>query len=344
MTNVEYELLAQSRAYDNFVAVPIHWAKKIGFLEAGILQIFISKHKYFKEQQKLIDGRFYLTADTIEEICGASKDQQRTVMNKLKKHGFINVQKRGMPAKNFYLLDHKKIVETLDLSKSLDIAPQEVQNPTTSSVNSHNMLVDIAPHVVQNPPQLNKVLHQISNTNQSIIIPSETSEGLVPAPPRTELTKLDDDDAVWESQAIRDLQSQVTDAPTAELLALIVDIVQGIQTAPSGSCFKVGGTLVTQTLIKTQLDKLRKEHIQYVIHTFKSLLDPITNPRAYLLTMLYNAPSDLATSNHQQRTLSSSTKKSKFNNFSAKPMNHDILENIGLGLLTQTEESGHEAS
>ena len=318
MNTTDYELLAQSRAYDNFVAVPIHWAKKIGFLEAGLLQIFISKHKYYKEKKQLTaDGRFFLTVETIKDICGATKDQQKTAMAKLKKYGFVDVKRVGMPAKNYYLLDHKKIVQALDLSQLEESAHQEEQNPPTRSANPANMMAESAPHDVQIPPQLNILLNKGLDNNEieSSPVPSSLTEPNS-SDDKTDVTELVANEQVTGvkdhslnyEQLLQQVHSnimyddlQITHAQHLDLVDEFVFVI--IDTVMDYSeTVRIGDGQKPRSLVTNQLLKLNYNDIEHCVSQLLSVATHIQNKKQYVLTMLYN--SKMESSTHMANRLS----------------------------------------
>lgn len=78
--------------------------RKIGLQNTLVLQHFIDL------QYKLFDGKeFYQQQDRLQEELGLTEWNIKTSINYLVKEGFVFVEKKGIPAKNYYLISEGKI-------------------------------------------------------------------------------------------------------------------------------------------------------------------------------------------------------------------------------------------
>lgn len=78
--------------------------RTIGLQNTLVLQHFIDL------QYKLFGGKeFYQQQDRLQEELGLTEWNIKTSINFLVKEGFVSVEKKGIPAKNYYLISEEKI-------------------------------------------------------------------------------------------------------------------------------------------------------------------------------------------------------------------------------------------
>ena len=65
----------------------------------------------------------------------------------------------------------------------------------------------------------------------------------------------------------------------------MVDVVSS-----TASTIRIGGEVLPLDMVKQRFRQLNSNHIEYVIDSLKQTTTKINNIRAYLLTVLYNAP------------------------------------------------------
>ena len=81
------------------------------------------------------------------------------------------------------------------------------------------------------------------------------------------------------------LRSQCPYDDVENLLELMVDVVSS-----TASTIRIGGEVLPLGPVKERFRQLDNSHIEYVIDSLKQTTTKINNIRAYLLTVLYNAP------------------------------------------------------
>jgi predicted DNA-binding transcriptional regulator len=80
--------------------------RTIGLQNTLLLQHFIDL------QYKVFGGKqFYQQQERIQEELGISERQVKQTISFLLKEGFISVDKKGIPAKNYYLINENKITQ-----------------------------------------------------------------------------------------------------------------------------------------------------------------------------------------------------------------------------------------
>ena len=96
----------------------------IGNVEAEIYNCLIAKHVYYNNQGKLHEGGwFYSTVMDLHLSSGYAEDAQKTAIRHLIKHGLIESELKGLPAKRYF-----RIIPDTDKLTSLIESGQEVQN------------------------------------------------------------------------------------------------------------------------------------------------------------------------------------------------------------------------
>ena len=91
-----------------------HWTlnkvlvRKLGLTETLILQHFIDL------ETNVFDGEFFQQRERIQQELGLSEWIVKTALKNLKDSEVINVIKKGMPYKNYYSVNHSKVIEILN--------------------------------------------------------------------------------------------------------------------------------------------------------------------------------------------------------------------------------------
>ena len=71
-----------------------------------------------------------------------------------------------------------------------------------------------------------------------------------------------------------------------EMVAIMADVMM----MPDGAGITVGGNQLSVGVVKSQLQRLESNHIEYVLDSMSGSAAPIHNIHGYLLTALYRAP------------------------------------------------------
>lgn len=87
--------------------------KLIGLNETALLSDLISKEEYFEQRNMLEDGWFFNTEQNRFEDTGLSPKQQQLAIKKLQKLEIISIQRKSLPAKQWFKINHKRIQEIL---------------------------------------------------------------------------------------------------------------------------------------------------------------------------------------------------------------------------------------
>ncbi len=96
----------------------------IGNAEAEIYNCLIAKHVYYNNQGKLTEGGwFYSTVKDLHLSSGYAEDAQKSAIRHLIKHGLIESELKGLPAKRYF-----RIIPDVEELTSLIDSGQEVQD------------------------------------------------------------------------------------------------------------------------------------------------------------------------------------------------------------------------
>ena len=89
--------------------------------------LMLSQAVYWAKRTTSKDMSFYKTQAEWEEETGLTRHEQAGAQKTLQELGFIKVEKKGMPAKNYYFVQEEAIFEAL-----LEIGSQSSEKRTTS--------------------------------------------------------------------------------------------------------------------------------------------------------------------------------------------------------------------
>ena len=125
------ELLSSS----NFIAVNRTIASEVGLEAAVILGELASEYIYHRSNGNLKDGYFFSTIENLSEKTFLSAHSQRMALSKLQEKGWIDVTRKGIPAKRYIKINEQQVVEFFN-NKSLkflttgdsNFEQQEVKN------------------------------------------------------------------------------------------------------------------------------------------------------------------------------------------------------------------------
>jgi hypothetical protein len=123
---MNYEnLIIGTLSNEAFVMVNKKLAKRLGFIEAGLLGEFIATHKMCKANDSFYkDNWFFITQPYIEKNLGIKRSVFESAVKNLKKENVIEQKKMGLPAKNYYMI--KWDIIALYMSEN---EPQSPSNP-----------------------------------------------------------------------------------------------------------------------------------------------------------------------------------------------------------------------
>ncbi len=149
--NIKKQQLAiEALGSDSFLSINKKLLSAYGPELSVYIGNIIDKYKYFMNKDQLAeDGSFFLTYDDQKIHTGMSEYQLRKCKNKLKDMGVLHTDMRGLPPKEFYLLDLCKLVDEflmniplktkgINLKKLKDNAFENLSNNKETKYNKDN--------------------------------------------------------------------------------------------------------------------------------------------------------------------------------------------------------------
>lgn len=125
-------------ATDNFITVNRTLAAIVGLEAAVILGELASEYNYWRERDGLDeDGFFFSTVENLERRTFLSAHSQRQALGILQEMGFVEVKKKGMPARRYITLNESQIARHLILLEYEKEHPEE--NERAESIDNQSL-------------------------------------------------------------------------------------------------------------------------------------------------------------------------------------------------------------
>ena len=109
---------------DEFILVNKKLLPILGVKATIYLSVLISKEKYFFNRGLLVDNQFWNTQKDMEQLTLLSPKKQSGAIKILKANNLIEVERKGIPFKNYFKINHEKIFQILSLESPVN--PQEI--------------------------------------------------------------------------------------------------------------------------------------------------------------------------------------------------------------------------
>jgi len=139
--------------------------KSIGLHNSIFLSNLIDKYTYFSKEGKLQeDGGFFITLENQTEQVDLSVRILRKCKKQLKEMAIIKTYMKGIPPKEFYIIDFEEIVNIIEEKYDRDIPIKSVRNKTIKSVRNikENKYKENKERLlVKNPPSSNNNISDI---------------------------------------------------------------------------------------------------------------------------------------------------------------------------------------
>ena len=127
---------------DNFLIVNRAVIKIFGLHEAILLSELLSERRYWRKENKLIDGEwFYSTRSNLEDNTGLTPTMQRSALQSLKNAGAVESKQMGLPAKTYYMIVDNKVLENLTTRDNETLQLDE-RNPNSINNNKEKEIIN----------------------------------------------------------------------------------------------------------------------------------------------------------------------------------------------------------
>lgn len=254
-------------------------------------------------------------------LCRDGVDTVKSALTELEDAGYISRKRlrnsRGQLAGIEYTVHEIPVrEEDNETTENVQMAvtEPEVENPPQA-------VTEEKPKV-ENPPQESPLeeKHTLLNTNNILstnILNTNTPSSTISI--NNIYGRIRYDELVEENEGMEDV------------LEAIADVMLEAETSEK-ECM-VNGVKRTPDDIKNKMQKVKKEHIEYVLELLKGNGPEIRNYRLYILTALYNAPAGMAIRRHSgtgtSRVSSAGSpaagRKNRFHNFDERKTNYDDM-------------------
>ena len=143
MEEQDYKTLSEALlGLDSYITFNKTIAMLFGIESAIYLSTLIWKSQYYEKRNMLINGYFFSTQNDMKKNCILSPYKQSEACGILKDYGIIDVVKKGLPSKNHFKINHKKLFEIISNCKSqvnsLKMTSHLTLNDLSKNVKSYN--------------------------------------------------------------------------------------------------------------------------------------------------------------------------------------------------------------
>lgn len=132
----------------NWISYNRDLARKLSVHGALVLSALCSYEKYKNNEE------FYMTYDTIKYYTVLSEYEIKQALKILSKNNVVSIEKKGMPAKNYYKLNEQEITNILLNASELKINEQVGKNTNLDSaselkINEHYKIISISNNIIK---------------------------------------------------------------------------------------------------------------------------------------------------------------------------------------------------
>lgn len=308
---------------ENTVSLNRPLAHAIGLYETLVFSALISKYTYYETRNRVNNGWFFSTVADLQESTTIGEKAQKTAIKHLEDLQLIEYKLMGMPAKRYFriIADVEKLDQLIctgtEISKKLSgsvklsSADRAEQDPPFGGTSS-DVWAEQDPPFGQNmfrcsggtcpplpadkskenkPKKTNPNINQSYHSSESVPKPAEQAQpdGM----DRMDAYKtLIHENIEYDSFAERYQDIDPKQRPSGSLQELneIVDLMTECICSDAPT-IRVANQNMPQRAVKSQFLKINSEHIEYVLDCMEHNNTPVRNIKAYLITVLYNAPS-----------------------------------------------------
>ena len=252
------------------------------------------KNGWLDEENKVF---IIFTIDEIEETMNIGRNKAINIMKEIQDFGLIEKKRRGLGKPNIiyvksFLVETKEENRTAEEEtsedRSLNVKFQEV-----SKVNLQKFEKQTSRNLENKPQEVSKTNCNKTNTNKTEYSNTDFNHTSPRSPSKTSGINHQEQDPEVE-ETIQTLKQNI------EYLSLIeeraeeketIDLMLNLMTEviKNKTDRRINQSRIPFERLKEQLLTLKKEHIDYVLLVLSENKNKISNLRAYLLSLLYNA-------------------------------------------------------
>ena len=253
------------------------------------------KNGWLDEENKVF---IIFTIDEIEETMNIGRNKAINIMKEIQDFGLIDKKRSGLGKPNIiyvksFLVETKEENRTAEEEtsedRSLNVKFQEV-----SKANLQKFEKQTSRNLENKPQEVSKTNCNKTNTNKTEYSNTDFNHTSPRSPSKTSGINHQEQDPEVE-ETIQTLKQNI------EYLSLIeeraeeketIDLMLNLMTEviKNKTDRRINQSRIPFERLKEQLLTLKKEHIEYVLLVLSENKNKISNLRAYLLSLLYNAP------------------------------------------------------
>ena len=138
---------------DGYIQVNKALIKELGLHESILIGELCSEYNYWESKNQLVDNMFYSTRENIENNTGLTEHYQRKALKTLQELDIVVIERKGLPAVNFYKINFDKILSILtsrcSRDEELETNPMHLNNNKERKIskqknNSKELLQDFS--------------------------------------------------------------------------------------------------------------------------------------------------------------------------------------------------------
>lgn len=250
------------------------------------------KNGWLDEENKVF---IIFTIDEIEETMNIGRNKAVNIMKEIQDFGLIEKKRRGLGKPNIIYVK-SFLVETMEENSTVreETCEDRSLNDTFQEVSK----VNLQKFEKQTSRNLKTKLQEVSKTNCNKTNINKTKKSDTDISKTTSIGKTAHKRKLKTGeggQIERNIKQNISyldfmdrDSPTKEAIDFIVEIM--VDAVEGKRDLKINQNWLSYEKIRERLLEIKKEHIEYVLSVLKENTSKITHFRAYLLSILYNAP------------------------------------------------------
>lgn len=134
-------------AQDSYLVVNKAFVQKIGLIETTLLSLLLDRHTYFSQQNQTDNGWFYCTGESLQNTLNLGRRPLDAALKNLETAHFVEVQRKGLPAKKYFRLSFDNIKTAMGLlnqvcPKCSNLYNQNAQTYNNNKDNNNKDIID----------------------------------------------------------------------------------------------------------------------------------------------------------------------------------------------------------
>jgi len=256
------------------------------------------KNGWLDEENKVF---IIFTIDEIEETMNIGRNKAINIMKEIQDFGLIEKKRRGLGKPNIiyvksFLVETKEENRTAEEEETSEDRSLNVKFQEVSKANLQKFEKQTSRNLENKPQEVSKTNCNKTNINKTEYSNTDFNNTSPISPSKENLVResLCNQDKDMEVELIRKVIKQkieyqvLIEEEEKERIDLILNLMtEAIQNKKD---IKVNQSSVNYKTVRERLLSLKKEHIKYVLSVLGENRQKIKNLRAYLISLLYNAP------------------------------------------------------